>query len=141
MTEDSQDAGQPIGIGHYDQQGNACIKLHLCGVKHDPPGLEFEGVIDTGFTGFIQLPLSKALALSLPLEGTISVTLADGSQLVMLTAMARATLLGEAEYGVVLLSMTTDEVLLGMDFLRRFDRMLVVSRKMGVVLMDEEELG
>ena len=141
MTEDSQDAGQPIGIGHYDQQGNACIKLHLCGVKHDPPGLEFEGVIDTGFTGFIQLPLSKALALSLPLEGTNSVTLADGSQLVMLTAMARATLLGEAEYGVVLLSMTTDEVLLGMDFLRRFDRMLVVSRKMGVVLMDEEELG
>lgn len=141
MTEDSQDAGQPIGIGHYDQQGNACIKLHLCGVKHEPPGLEFEGVIDTGFTGFIQLPLSKALALSLPLEGTNSVTLADGSQLVMLTAMARATLLGEAEYGVVLLSMTTDEVLLGMDFLRRFDRMLVVSRKMGVVLMDEKELG
>ena len=140
MTEDGQGAGQRIGIGHYDQQGNACIKLHLCGVKHEPPGLEFEGVIDTGFTGFIQLPLSKALALSLPLEGTNSVTLADGSQLVMLTAMARATLLGEAEYGVVLLSMTTDEVLLGMDFLRRFDRMLVVSRKMGVVLMDEEEL-
>lgn len=141
MTEDSQDASQPVGIGHYDQQGNACIKLHLCGVKHDPPGLEFEGVIDTGFTGFIQLPLSKALALSLPLEGTNSVTLADGSQLVMLTAMARATLLGKAEYGVVLLSMTTDEVLLEMDFLRRFDRMLVVSRKMGVVLMDEKDLG
>lgn len=87
-------ADNPLrGIGHFDERGNACVKLHLCGVRHDPPGLEFEAIIDTGFTGFIQLPLSHAISLSLPLEGTNTVTLADDSSVVMLTAMARATLL------------------------------------------------
>ncbi len=60
------------GIGHYDQQGNACLKFHLCGTKHEAPGLEYTGIIDTGFTGFIQLPIQHAFSLSLPLEGTTS---------------------------------------------------------------------
>ena len=61
----------PAGAGHFDEQGNACVEFHLRGVKHDPPGLPFEGIIDTGFTGFIQLPLQHAMSLGLPLEGTI----------------------------------------------------------------------
>jgi predicted aspartyl protease len=80
------------------------------GVKHDPPGVEFEAIIDTGFTGFIQLPLPKALSLSLPLEGTNSVILADESSLVMLTALAQVTLLGRTEVGVVLLSMSSKDI-------------------------------
>ena len=63
--------------------------------------------------------------------------LADGSTLVMLTALGAATLLDRTEVGVVLLSMTSDSILVGMDFLRRFERALVVSRETGVVLMDE----
>ena len=136
---DARHQRQQIGIGHYDQRGNACIELHLCGVRHEPPGLKYEGVIDTGFTGFIQLPLAQAIALSLPLEGTNTVTLGDGSSLTMLTATAKATLLGKSEDGVVLISMSSDEMLLGMDFLRRFERALVVSRSLGVMLMDEAE--
>ena len=128
---------QPRGIGYYDQQGNACLRLHFCGVRHEPPGIEFEAIIDTGFTGFIQLPLDRAMELSLPLEGTIAVTLADGSSLVMLTALVDATLLERTESGSAQLSMTSDEVLVGMDFLRHFERALVVSRKHGVVLMDD----
>lgn len=131
---------QPLGIGHFDQRGNACLKLHLCGVRHDPPGVEFEAIIDTGFTGFIQLPLSHAMSLSLPLEGTNVVTLADESKLVMLTAMVDATLLGRTESGVALLSTSSDSILVGMDFLRRFRRALVVSKAVGVVLMDEEPI-
>jgi predicted aspartyl protease len=133
------DSKKPIGIGPYDQTGNACLKLHMRGVKHAPPGAEFEAIIDTGFTGFIQLPLSEALSLSLPLEGTNSVTLANGSSLVMLTALAQVTLMGRTEVGVVLLSMTSNDILVGMDFLRRFDRALVVSKKVGVILVEEAE--
>jgi predicted aspartyl protease len=108
------------------------------GVKHDPPGVEFEAIIDTGFTGFIQLPLPKALSLSLPLEGTNSVILADESSLVMLTALAQATLLDRTEVGVVLLSMSSTDILVGMDFLRRFERTLIISNKIGVALLEEE---
>ena len=128
---------QPVGIGHYDQQGNACLKLHLRGVRHGPPGVEFEAIIDTGFTGFIQLLISHAMSLSLPLEGTNVVTLADESKLVMFTAIVEATLLGKMESGVALLSTASRSILVGMDFLRRFRRALVVSKVLGVVLMDE----
>ena len=41
------------GAGHFDSLGNPCLKFHLCGVAHDLPGLEYVGIIDTGFTGFI----------------------------------------------------------------------------------------
>ena len=49
------------GAGHFDSLGNPSLKFHLCGIAHEEPGLEFEGIIDTGFTGFIQLPLQHAL--------------------------------------------------------------------------------
>ena len=102
---------------------------------------KFEAIIDTGFTGFIHLPLSEALALSLPLEGTNSVALADGSSLAMLTALAQVTLMNRTEVGVVLLSMTANHILVGMDFLRRFERALVISQEIGVVLIEEGQWG
>ena len=129
-----------IGIGHYDKRGNACLKFHLCGVKHELPGLEYDGVIDTGFTGFLQLPIQYAFALSLPLQNTTSVTLADGSQTANLTALARATLLGKTEIGTVILAFSSQEILIGMDFLRRFKRALVVSRS-GIMLIDDERFS
>lgn len=131
------DDNNRVTIGHYDQEGNACVYLHICGTKHEHPGVRFEGVIDTGFTGFIQLPLSYAIALSLPLEGLQQVALANDSTLTMLTALANVTLADRTEMGVVLLSQTSNTILLGMGFLRRFDRVLMVSKKVGVVLLDE----
>ena len=57
----------------------------------------------------------------------------------MLTALAKVTLMDRLEIGVVLLSMTANDILVGMDFLRRFDRALVVSKKVGVILVEEAE--
>lgn len=128
-----------IGLGHYDAHGNACLKFHLCGTKHSPPGIEYEGIIDTGFTGFVQLPLNRAIELALPLEGMTTVKLADGSTAVKLTVQAYATLLGESEAGTVIIEFSSPEILIGMDFLRRFKRGLVVSRT-GVWLVPESAL-
>ena len=86
-------------------------------MRHKEPGLKYIGIIDTGFTGFIQIPIQHAFSLRLPLEGTTTVTLADGSSLAVLTALGRATLLERAEIGVVMLSVSSNEILLGMDFL------------------------
>ena len=119
---------KPIGIGQFDKRGNACLKFNLHGVKHNPPGPEFTGIIDTGFTGFIQLPIQCALALSLPLEGTNSVTFANGSTSTVLTALAKATLVEKTVTGVVLLSFTSEDILL-------------VSEKIGVVLMQEKDFS
>ena len=65
-----------IQTGYFDKIGNPCLKFHLAGVHHDIPGLEFEAVIDTGFTGFLVLPMVQAFPLGLPLHGTTSATLA-----------------------------------------------------------------
>ena len=127
------------GLGHYDDRGNACVTFHLRGVRHEPPGVEYTGIIDTGFTGFVQLPLSAAIALALPLEGTTSVRLADGSTAVKLTAQAEATLFEESVIGTVIIEFHSPEILIGMDFLRRFDRGLVVSREV-VGLVPESQI-
>ena len=122
--------------GHFDRQGNPCLKLYLCGSRHDPPGIEFEGIIDTGFTGFIQIPMRDALTLALPLETSTQVTLADASSLVMLAATAQATIRDRSQT-VVLLSETSDDILLGMDFLRQFDQTLTISNRRGVRLVED----
>ncbi len=124
-------------LGHFDQQGNACVKFHLCGVHHEAPGVEFEGLIDTGFTGFLQLPIQHAFQLKLPLNGTASITLADAHHTVCLTALARTTFNGQTVVGVVSLEMQSQEILIGMDFLRQFKKGLVVAK--GVVIITEED--
>ena len=125
------------GLGRYDAQGNACLVFHLRGVRHDPPGID-TGIIDTGFTGFVQLPLAVAIELALPLEGTTSVMLADGSTAAKLTAQAQATLLGESEVGIAIIEFHSPEILIGMDFLRRFRRGLIVSRQV-IGLVPEQD--
>ena len=78
--------------------------------------------------------------MSLPLEGTNSVTFANGSTSTVLTALARATLVEKTVTGVVLLAFASQEILLGMDFLRKFESALVISEKMGIALMQEKDL-
>ena len=129
---------EPLLVGHYNQRGHACLKLHLCGVKHDLPGIEYEVMIDTGFGGFIQIPILHAIALQLPLEGTQKLVLANGQEVSAFTALVQATLAERHTVGVAVLS-PSDTFLVGMDFLRQFERLLVIS-KAGVGLIDEDAL-
>ena len=104
------------------------------------PGQEFEAVLDTGFTGFISMPLLQAIPLGLVLYGTTSIVLADGSQSYRLTAKGKVTIGGESRIGVVILEPTSDEVLLGMAFLRQFGKVLYLSST-DVTLMAEEDVN
>ena len=121
--------------GHYDQAGHACLKVHLHGVRHRPPGIEYEVMIDTGFSGFIQIPIMHAIALRLPLEGTQTFQLANGEPVSAFTALVQATLAGRETVGVAVLS-PSGPFLVGMDFLRRFEKLLVVSKDW-IGLIDE----
>jgi predicted aspartyl protease len=127
------------GVGHFDQLGNPCLKFHLCGVAHPLPGVEFEGIIDTGYSGFVQLPMQHAFSLKLPLEGTTSYVLADGTKGASITALARTSFGGKTVVGVITLAPGSQEVLVGMDFLRQF-KMGIVMAAGGIVLIDEEEI-
>lgn len=126
-------------LGHFDDQGNACLKFSLCGVAHKEPGLEFTGIIDTGFTGFIQIPIQNAFALKLPLDGTVKATLADGSASTCLTGLAKVTFEGVTTVGTVMLEFNGQDILIGMDFLRVFKLSLIVA-KGAVLILDEDWL-
>lgn len=105
-----------------------------------PPREEYKGIIDTGFTGFLQLPLHEGFAPGLPLEGTLTATLADGTSTGMLVAHAVVTFAGKTESGLVCLAPGTDAVLIGMDFLRHFRKcLMIVPSDEGIVFVYEQE--
>jgi predicted aspartyl protease len=100
-------------------------------------GVEFDAILDTGFTGFICMPLLKALPLGLVLYGTTSVELADGSQSMKLTAKGTATCYGDSKVGVIILEPSANDILIGMDFLRIFQKALFVTQRT-ILLVNEE---
>ena len=55
----------------------AVLQVHVQG----PAGqTTLEAVLDTGFTGFLTLPMAVVMTLGLPFAGTARATLSDGSE-------------------------------------------------------------
>jgi len=94
-------------------------------------------MIDTGFTGFLLMPLISAFPLTLTLMGTSSYTLADGTNSPKLLAFGTVTLDNEETHGTIVLEGNHCGMLLGMDFLRKAKRALVVHEN-GVLLIHED---
>jgi len=94
-------------------------------------------MIDTGFSGYLMLPLIRAIPLGLKLVGTTQYLLADGSVSPKLLAHGSVDVGGEVTTGLIALEANGACLpLLGMEFLRRSKKMLFVGRN-GVMLADE----
>lgn len=98
--------------GSLNRNGSPIISLQIGGILPNS-SQEFEVIIDTGFTGFIAMPMVKAFPLGLALTGTTTVMLADGKSAYKLTALGAATIGGKTEAGVILLDETSNDILLG----------------------------
>ncbi len=68
----------PVLTGSLDNSGHPVVKITVYGLSPQFKK-EFEAMIDTGFTGFLMMPLTESFELALTLYGTSSWTLADGS--------------------------------------------------------------
>jgi predicted aspartyl protease len=55
--------------GYLESNGHPCIKIKVHGISGDL-AQEFEAMIDTGFNGFLLMPIMAAFPLGLPLYGT-----------------------------------------------------------------------
>lgn len=114
--------------GFYKDE-DPCLRLTLEGPSSDSPQIESVcGVIDTGFTGFIQIPERMKDSLNLQIEGAGESSLADGSKREAPLAEVKAILSKDTVVGPAVIS-EADEVLIGMGFLREFRKALVIARK------------
>ena len=101
--------------------------------------LEFEGTLDTGFTGFMLLPIALAVPLGLELDGLNTSLTADGTVHRSPTATAHVEFGTDSRDVSIVLAYYGDEILLGMNFLETFQQSLIIHRDK-VMLMDSAEL-
>jgi predicted aspartyl protease len=120
--------------------GHPYIKVKVFGIS-DQFAREFDALIDTGFTGFLMLPLTAALPLGLTLYGTSTYTLADGDSSTNLIAVGTVEYEGQRTVGPISLenNVKCTDVLLGMDFIRQSKQVLVVGEAVGI-LIDMDDL-
>jgi predicted aspartyl protease len=121
-------------LGRSDERGHAWLKIKVYGLS-PTFAREFEAMIDTGFTGFLTLPLIEALPLGLVLSAAEKARLANGTSMDNLVCIGNVDLgNGDVVTGQILLG-TGETPLLGMGFLKACKRMLCIMPE-GFVLFD-----
>jgi len=83
--------------------------------------------VDTGSTGFLQIPLSIGIKANLRLFGTRYYTMADGRKVKKLECIGKIRFAGKDLIGIISLSETSDDCLLGMQFLEELGMDFTVS--------------
>jgi clan AA aspartic protease len=96
-----------------------------------------DALIDTGFTGFVQLPERHARALGLTLGAVSEVEYADGRTGTIPLAWARVGLGRDSREELIHVQRGSDEVIVGMELLRIFQKILVVSIVHRLVLLTD----
>ncbi len=97
---------------------------------------EIEAVIDTGFTGFLTMPLGAVEELGLPFLNTGQVTLADGSESIL--NVYSATVLWDGEPRLIRTYAADTTPLVGMRMLDQHDLSIQVRAGGRVVIQAAE---
>ena len=124
--------------GWLDSQGCPFARIAIFPEGRPLASKDFDALIDTGFTGFAQMPLDAATAMGLVPIGEIELTYPDGTTEPVPVAWATAQLGPETREGFVFVP-DTGEVLIGVHFLRLFGKALIHSLADDLVLLTDEE--
>lgn len=127
------------GTGSLNQAGCPTISIEVTGAI---PGSSksIVALVDTGFTGFLSLPILEAFPIGLILHGTTSVILADGTRHSKFTCLGVVSYGGENKAGVVIIEPSSDEAIVGMDFLKKFRLTLLTDPDSGTVALFDSDL-
>jgi clan AA aspartic protease len=83
--------------------------------------------IDTGYTGFLTVPIAVGLKANLRLFGLSYYQMADGRRVKKLECFGKIRFAGKELWGIIALSETSEDCLLGMQFLERLKGDFTVS--------------
>jgi clan AA aspartic protease len=115
----------PIPTGKYRRNDRVYVANHYCeaivkvavgGV--DSPKIAIDAVIDTGFTGFLSLPLSVITELDLPWHYRDIGTLGDGGEVVF--EIYKASVIWDGQNQVIDVAASDSDPLVGMSLLYGF---------------------
>jgi clan AA aspartic protease len=96
-------------------------------------------VIDTGFVGFLSIPLEYALALELPLMSIDDFRMADGRTTSLYSARAYVQIGERCRRVRAILQPQSSEVLVGVALLRALNLALLLTRDK-VLLLDQDSI-
>ncbi|MCR4403749.1 MAG: hypothetical protein NUW06_00355 [Candidatus Acetothermia bacterium] len=100
--------------GHFDEYHQPRVAITIQGARRDAT---LDAVIDTGFDGYLCLPVAVAIELGLELYGAQRTELADGSIKSELVFIGRAGFAGQPSREVEILLTEGEEALIGVGFL------------------------
>ncbi|MGC9504151.1 clan AA aspartic protease [Baaleninema sp.] len=100
-------------LGFVNENREAIVRIAVGGL--DSPKQMVDAVIDTGFTGFLSLPLSTIRAINLPWSFRDYGTLADGSDVIF--DMYLATVIWNGQSKIVDVAASESDPLVGMSLL------------------------
>ncbi|TFH47221.1 MAG: hypothetical protein E4G94_00615 [ANME-2 cluster archaeon] len=117
-------------IAGIDSQNNVRMELVILGLYKSIP---YGGIIDTGFSGGLVMPLVTAVELGLTKTGASTVTLADGSVNVVPTFLCQVKIGGVTQDATTLIM--GNEVLVGMELMTPF-KFTMISKTGSVELIE-----
>ncbi len=113
--------------GYFNSLGHPMFKIAVYGY-HPKASVQIDAMFDTGFTGFLSLPLKYCLQSGLILLSTAEYTLADNSRSSTLLCLGTVVLDNKTKVvGTISISFKSVDTLLGMDFLRKLKGKLDVD--------------
>lgn len=121
---------QIVGFGYFDKRGTARVRFSINGVK-------LTAIMDTGFTGFVSLPLQIAEDLGLRPIGYALAVMANGSIAPHVVTGVHLRFAGRTHKGYGLVAKGSRTCIVGMDFLKRFHLSLIVAKN-AVILVDDK---
>lgn len=120
-----------MAIGSLDADGDPTVEIEVIGAFGQPS--KFTCVVDTGFTGFLSIPLLQAFPVGLVLTGTMPMVFANGAVENRLICLGMARVDGVEKLGLIVIESESKQVLLGMDFLKKFGLKLLVCPTTGQI--------
>jgi len=129
-------------IGRFDNPHNPVLDFNLYSYREQGKKYRVTGVIDTGFTGFIQIPLEFASFLGAMARPAITTTvrLANNALQNGFLVNMTAEVEGECRNDLCLVSLVKgSQTLIGMEFLRLFSRALIILQQGNRILLMPDE--
>jgi len=117
----------------YFRDNNPLLKLKVSTPDSSERSREYECVIDTGYTGFLSLPFMEMIWLGLTPHTATWMRFANGAREPRLICLGAVYLDGKQSIGDITMEPNADESLVGIEFLRIFQKSLHINPMNGII--------